>query len=117
MNVQIFGTAKSFDTKKAQRWFQERRIKFQYIDMKRCGLSGKEFDSVLHAVGGVDAMIDPNSRDEQLHILRYLADETAKEDKLFENQQLLRLPIVRNGRKATVGYCPDHWAEWLREEK
>ena len=58
MNIQIFGTAKSFDTKKAERWFKERRVKYQFIDMKRYGLSGKEFDSVLRAVGGVEKLVD-----------------------------------------------------------
>ena len=117
MNIQIFGTAKSFDTKKAQRWFQERRIKFQFVDLKRYGLSPKEFDAVLRAVGGADRLADYDSRDEQIHLLRYLGSEEQKADKLFEQQQLLRQPIVRNGRQATVGYCPDDWSRWLEEEK
>ncbi len=52
MNIQIFGTNKSFDTKKAQRWFKERGIKFQMIDMKEKGMSRGEFDNVCRAVGG-----------------------------------------------------------------
>ena len=58
MNIQLFGKKKCFDTKKAERWFKERRIKFQSVDLLRFGLSGGEFDSVLRAVGGVDALID-----------------------------------------------------------
>ena len=116
MNIQIFGTAKSFDTKKAERWFKERRIKYQFIDMKRYGLSGKEFDSVLRAVGGVDKLVDWDGRDPELDLLRYLASETAKEDKVYENQDLIRLPVVRNGKKATVGYAPETWQAWLEEE-
>lgn len=112
MNIQIYGISKSFDTKKAERWFSERRIKFQRIDMKRDGLSGREFDSVLRAVGGVEAMIDWDCKSPELDLLRYLADERAKEDKLFENQELIRLPVVRNGKQATVGYCPEVWATW-----
>ena len=116
MNIQIFGTTKSFDTKKAERWFKERRIKYQFIDMKRYGLSGKEFDSVLRAVGGVDKLVDWDGRDPELDLLRYLASETAKEDKVYENQDLIRLPVVRNGKKATVGYAPEAWQAWLEEE-
>ena len=58
MNIQIFGKSKCFDTKKAERWFKERRIKYQSIDLIRYGMSGKEFDSVLRAVGGIDNLID-----------------------------------------------------------
>ena len=63
MNIQIFGKTKCFDTKKAERWFKERRIKYQSVDLMRFGLSGKEFDSVLRAVGGIDNLIDWSSKD------------------------------------------------------
>ena len=72
MNIQIFGTNKSFDTKKAQRWFKDK---------------------------------------DTLALLKWL-DESQQADKLFENQQLFRQPIVRNGRQATVGYCPEVWEKW-----
>lgn len=103
MNIQIFGTNKSFDTKKAQRWFKERRIKFQMVDLKEKGLSRGEFDRVCQAVGGWQALVDETAKDQDtLALLRWL-DESQQADKLFENQQLLRQPIVRNGRAATVG--------------
>ena len=106
MNIQIFGTNKSFDTKKAQRWFKERGIKFQMVDMKEKGLSRGEFDN------GWANLVDENAKDKDtLALLRWL-DESQQADKLFENQQLLRQPIVRNGKKATVGYCPDVWEKW-----
>ena len=117
MNIQIFGKSKCFDTKKAERWFKERRIKYQFIDMKRYGLSGKEFDSVLRAVGGVDKLVDWDCKDPDLDLLRYLGSETAKEDKVYDNQDLIRLPLVRNGKKATVGYAPETWKQWEEEEK
>ena len=66
MNIQIWGTAKSFDTKKAERYFKERRIKYQYVDLLRYGLSGKEFDAVLRGVGGIDKLIDWDSKNEQI---------------------------------------------------
>ena len=103
MNIQIFGKKKCFDTKKAERWFKERRIKFQQIDLVRFGMSGGEFDSVLRAVGGVDALID---------LVRYTDDKRAKEDKLFDHPELMKTPIVRNGRQATAGYCPEVWQTW-----
>ena len=104
MNIQIFGTNKSFDTKKAQRWFKERGIRFQMIDMKEKGMSRGEFDNVCRAVGGWAKLVDENVKDKDtLALLRWL-DESQQADKLFENQQLLRQPIVRNGRQAAVGY-------------
>ena len=116
MNIQIFGSAKSFDTKKAERWFKERGIRFQSVDLRRDGLSGREFDSVLQAVGGVDKLVDWDGKHPDLTLLRYLADERAKEDKVYENQALIRMPVVRNGRRATVGYCPEVWRGWEEDE-
>ena len=112
MNIQIFGKSKSFDTKKAERYFKERRIAFQSIDLLRFGLSGKEFDSVLRAVGGIDNLIDWDSKDPDILILRYTEDSRAKEDKVFDRPELMKAPIVRNGRQATVGYAPEVWETW-----
>ena len=112
MNIQIFGTKKSFDTKKAQRYFKERRIKVQFIDLKEKEMSKGELQSVMRAVGGIDAVVDENAKDQDtVALITYLA-ESQKFDKLLENQQILREPIVRNGQKATVGYCPDIWKTW-----
>ena len=112
MNIQIFGKNKCFDTKKAERYFKERRIKYQYIDLVRYGMSGKEFDSVLRAVGGVDQLIDWDSKSDEITLMRYMEDLVAKEDKIYDNPSLMRSPIVRNGKLATVGYCPEIWAQW-----
>ena len=112
MNIQIFGTKKSFDTKKAQRWFKERRIKFQFIDLREKEMSKGELRSVMQAAGGIDALLNPAAKDEDaLALVQHLA-ETQRFDKLLENQQLLREPIVRNGKQATVGYCPEAWGSW-----
>ena len=100
MNIQIFGTSKCFDTKKAQRYFKERGIKFQMIDLKEKGMSRGAEDSK-----GTDL------QKQTLALLDALVD-WQKEDKLFENQQLFKTPIVRNGKKATVGYQPDVWKTW-----
>ncbi len=112
MNIQIFGVSKSADTRKAERYFKERRIKFQSVDMKKYGMSGGEFDSVLRAVGGIDNLIDWNGKSPDLDLIRYMADTLDKEDKVFENQMLIKLPVVRNGKSATVGYCPEIWKTW-----
>ena len=112
MNIQIFGKSKSFDTKKAERYFKERRIAFQSIDLLRYGLSGKEFDSVLRAVGGIDNLIDWDSKDPDILILRYTEDSRAKEDKVFDRPELMKAPIVRNGKQATVGFAPEVWETW-----
>lgn len=112
MNIQIFGKSKCFDTKKAERYFKERRIKFQSIDLIRYGMSGKEFDSVLRAVGGIDNLIDWEKKDQQITNMKYMEDVRTKEDKVFDDPSLMRTPVVRNGKQATVGYCPDIWDTW-----
>ena len=112
MNIQIFGTKKSFDTKKAQRWFKERRIRFQFVDLREKDMSKGELRLVMQAAGGLDAVLDPKAKDaDTLALVQNLA-ESQRFDKLLENQQLLREPIVRNGRQATVGYRPVVWETW-----
>ena len=112
MNIQIFGTKKSADTRKAERFFKERGIKFQFVDLKEKGLSKGEFNSVMQAVGGIDNLIDENAKDKDtIAIIKYIAEEDRLE-KILENQQILVQPIVRNGKKATVGYQPDVWKGW-----
>ena len=112
MNIQIFGTTKCFDTKKAQRYFKERGIKLQMIDLNEKGMSRGVFENVCRALGGWEKLVDANAKDKQTLALLDAMVDWQKEDKLFENQQLLRTPIVRNGRKATVGYQPDVWKTW-----
>jgi len=109
MNIQIFGKSKCFDKKKAERYFKERRVKFQRIDLIEKGLSRGEFNSVKSAVG-LDAMIDNNAHD--VEILTYLAHDVDKEEKLLENPNFIKTPIVRNGKQATIGYCPEVWKSW-----
>lgn len=110
MNIQIFGARKSFDTRKAERWFKERRIKYQYIDLDTKGLSAGEYRSV-RGRRGYDALVDRDSPDYRELGIDYLLPQAA-EEKLLENPRLFRAPIVRNGRQATVGFCPDVWKTW-----
>ena len=112
MNIQIFGKIKCFDTKKAERWFKERRIKFQSIDLVKFGMSGKEFDSVLRAVGGIDNLVDWDNKSDWTTQMKYMDDKIAKEDMVFDDPSLMKTPVVRNGKQATVGYQPDIWKNW-----
>ena len=112
MNIQIFGTKKSADTRKAERFFKERGIKFQSVDMKEKGLSRGELTSVMQAAGGLEALIDEECRDKELLALVKYTAESERLQKVLENQQVLKQPIVRNGRQATVGYAPEVWKTW-----
>ena len=112
MNIQIFGTKKCNETKKAERFFKERGIKYQFVDMKEKGMSKGEFMSVAQVNGGIENMINWDGKDQDtLALIRYIADED-KDEKVLENQQVLKTPIVRNGALATVGYQPDVWKGW-----
>ncbi|MEY8356204.1 arsenate reductase family protein [Lachnospiraceae bacterium 54-53] len=112
MNIQIFGTKKCSDTRKAERYFKERGIKFQFIDMNEKGMSKGEFHGVKQAVGGLDAMLDEGCRDQDaLALIRYIAAED-RDEKVLENQKVLKTPIVRNGKHAAVGYRPEVWKTW-----
>ena len=104
MNIQIFGSSKSFDSKKAERWFKERRIKYQYIDLVKKGVSPGEYRSIRAAVGYENLVYRELGMD-------YLLPDAA-EEKLLLYPEMFRAPIVRNGRQATVGYQPDVWAKW-----
>ena len=112
MNIQIFGTKKCNDTKKAQRFFKERGIKFQFIDMTEKGMSKGEFNSVAQVNGGLDNMINWDGKDKDLlALIKYIADED-KLDNVLENPQVIKTPVVRNGRQSTIGYRPDVWKTW-----
>ncbi len=110
MNIQIFGSSKSFDTKKAERWFKERRIKYQYIDIAKKGLSPGEYRSIRQRIG-FEELVDTGSKAYKELYMAYITPQAA-EEKLLENPQLFRTPIVRNGKQATVGYCPEIWETW-----
>ena len=112
MNIQIFGKNKCFDTKKAERYFKERGVKFQRIDVAKFGMSKGEYNSVKAAVGGMYALIDENSKEYESQYIKHLASENDKEERLLSNPGMFKTPIVRNGKKATVGYAPEVWRDW-----
>ena len=109
MNIQLFGTKKCPDTRKAERYFKERRIAVQYVDLTIRGLSKGELDKVKTVVG-LDNLIDKAGKEYEKRNLKYLVHNP--EDILLQYPLLLKTPLVRNGSKATVGYCPDIWQTW-----
>ena len=112
MNIQIFGTKKCNETKKAERFFKERGIKYQFVDMKKKGMSTGEFNSVAQANGGLDHMINWEGKDQNLlALIKYIANED-KLEKVLENPQVIKTPVVRNGKQSTLGYQPDVWKKW-----
>ena len=132
MNIQIFGTKKCFDTKKAERYFKERNIKYQLTDLKEKGMSKGEYTSVKQAVGGLDAMLNADCKDKDaLALIRYIAAED-RDEKVLENQKVLRTPIVRNAKRPQSdtslrygkhgiksgcinhNHCPE---PWIQEQK
>lgn len=110
MNIQIFGSSKCFDTKKAERWFKERRIKYQYIDLFKKGFSPGEYRSV-RAKLKYEALVNTKCRAYEELYMGYITRDAA-EEKMFDNPQLFLTPIVRNGREVTVGYRPEIWENW-----
>lgn len=113
MNIQIFGTKKCNETKKAERFFKERGIKYQFVDMKKKGMSKGEFNSVAQANGGLDHMTNWEGKDQNLlALIKYIANED-KLEKVLENPQVIKTPVVRNGKQSTLGYQPDVWKKWI----
>ncbi|KUG04368.1 arsenate reductase [hydrocarbon metagenome] len=111
MNIQIFGRKKCFDTQKAERYFKERNIKYQFVDLNQKGLSKGELAHVISAIGLKD-IIDPKAKDyTRLHMDR-IGSSTMRGEILLNNPKLYQTPIVRNGRLATAGYRPEIWKEW-----
>lgn len=111
MNIQIFGVSKCFDTKKAERYFKERRIKYQLIDLLQKGMSKGELQSVKSTVG-LKNLINSSSKEyERLNIAHIMSDQI-KEELLLNNPKLFKTPVVRNGKQATVGYQPEVWKDW-----
>ncbi len=109
MNIQIFGTKKCQDSRKAERYFKERGIRFQFVNLAEKGLSKGELASVKTAVG-LEGLLDTEGKQYRKRNLKYLVHDV--EEELLNDPLLLKTPIVRNGPKATVGYRPEVWKEW-----
>jgi arsenate reductase len=117
MNIQIFGLQKCADTRKAQRFFKERGIRFQFVDLKEKGLSKGELQSVAHRVP-LEQLIDRAGARFVEKGLAHASFNAAKiEALLLDDPLLFRTPIVRNGKEATVGYCPEGWKDWQTNQE
>ena len=114
MGLQIYA-GKGFDTQKAERFFKERRVGYQRVDVLRFGIGKRELESVAAAVG-VEALCDRESKAFRESVIAYTQSRETILSGLLEKPQLLRLPIVRCGRLATVGYCPEVWAQWIEKK-
>jgi arsenate reductase-like glutaredoxin family protein len=111
VNIQIFGVKKCFDTQKAERYFKERNIKYQLIDLKQKSFSKGELESVKKAVG-INDLINRNAKEYKQLNLERIGGSGMREEILFNHPELFNTPIVRNGRQATVGYHPEIWKDW-----
>jgi arsenate reductase len=111
MNIQIFGTKKCFDTKKAERYFKERKIKYQFIDLTEKAISKGELQSIKKSLT-LNALINIKSREYEKSNLKNIRGDEVKEEILLKNPKLFVTPVVRNGKEATVGYEPEVWKQW-----
>jgi arsenate reductase len=111
MNIQIFGVKKCFDTQKAERYFKERKIKYQFVDLTQKALGKRELESVKAAVGLKDLINEKSKEYEKLNMGQIRSD-SVREEILLNNPKLYKTPIVRNGKNATVGYQPEVWGTW-----
>ena len=115
MGLQIYA-GKGFDTQKAERYFKERRIAYQRVDVLKYGIGKRELESVAAAVG-LDALCDKDTKVWRESVIAYTQSRDTILNGLMEKPALLRLPIVRNGRLATVGYAPETWDKWIEEKR
>ena len=115
MALQIYA-GKGFDTQKAERYFKERRISYQRVDVLKYGIGKRELESVAAAVG-LDNLADKDAKAYRDSVIAYTQSRDTILNGLIEKPALLRLPIVRNGRLATVGYCPQTWDKWISDKK
>lgn len=111
MNIQIFGTKKCFDTKKAERYFKERNIKYQFIDLTEKAISKGELQSIRKSIT-LNALINIKSKEYEKSNLKNIRGDEVKEEILLKNPKLFVTPVVRNGKEATVGYEPEVWKQW-----
>jgi arsenate reductase len=111
MNIQIFGLKKCFDTQKAERYFKDRNVNYQFVDLNIKGLSKGELESVRKSIE-LRELINKKAKDYDKTNIENIRSASGKEEVLLNNPKLFKTPIVRNGKIATVGYQPEIWKEW-----
>lgn len=111
MNIQIYSGKKNFDVQKAERYFKERRIPFQNLELKKHKLGEREIRLMISAIGA-ENLIDREDKKVKEHPACYYDREELLIPAIQENPWLLKLPIVRNGNEMTTGYKPEVWEKW-----
>jgi arsenate reductase-like glutaredoxin family protein len=114
MNIQIFGTKKCSDSRKAERFFKERRIPFHYRELTEKGLAKGELDNITRSIP-LEELLDKTGKQFQKRNLSYMVYKI--EEELLTDPLLLKTPIVRNGKESTIGYAPETWLKWINAEK
>ncbi len=109
MNIQIFGTKSCNDTKKAERYFKERRINFHFRDLNEKGISKGELDNITRVIP-LENLIDKEGKQYKKRNMQFMVFNL--EEELLADPLLLVTPIVRNGKEVTIGYQPDVWKKW-----
>ena len=111
MNIQIYVSSRNPDVLKAERFFKERRIPCQLMDLKKHRLGKKELE-VFAAAAGAKALVDRSGKKALERPVAHMSTDSLILAELMNDPMALVSPIVRNGRQATVGYCPEVWAAW-----
>ena len=114
MNIQIFGRKKCFNTKKAERFFKERKIKYQFIDINEKPMSKGEMNNILRCIE-INDLINTKSKDYSKLNFNNIRSKDIKAELLLKNQSVMNTPIVRNGNEAMVGSREDLWKKWIDE--
>ena len=115
MNIQIYSGKKNFDTQKAERYFKERRIPVQMLDLKKHPLGEREIRLMIRQIG-LENLLDREDKKVREHPACYYNQESLLIPALGEAPWLLKTPIVRNGTRMTVGYQPEVWDSWIRSD-
>ena len=109
--IQIYACKRNFDVQKAERYFKERRIQVQFVDMGKKGPGKKEVQLFLQKLGN-PGIFDTKSKKYMEHIVRFTSDPDRIVEMIMDEPDLIKTPIVRNGQQVTQGFCPDVWKDW-----
>ena len=115
MNIQIYSAKKNPDVLKAERFFKERRIPYQMMDLKKHKLGRRELELFARAAGGAQALVDRSGQKALERPVAHMSSDSLILDALMDDPSALVSPIVRNGSKATVGAQEAVWKEWAAQ--
>lgn len=113
MNIQLIGIKSCNDTRKAERFFKERKIQFHFRDLNEKGLAKGELDNISRKIP-LEELIDRDGKQFKKRNMQYMRFDI--EEELLNDPLLLKTPIVRNGNEVTIGYQPEVWKKWISEK-